>query len=143
MTVPSVQTVSAPHDEERSAFKRVKNMKCFERFTDDIGDKLIEFIDQILSQESTEPDAAKRNELAELFLWHAEFESERMGEEKGKPESDEEMRAIIAKLETTFGTVAGKEAKDATKSLYEPLIKRLSIKKNKLSRSRRNESHKE
>ncbi|GAB0138494.1 hypothetical protein EsDP_00006729 [Epichloe bromicola] len=132
---------SAFHDADLPAFDRVKKLKNFDRFTGDIENLLTELIDKVLTREVAEPRATRRDELATLLLWHAEFQAQ-VREGADKTVASMEMRSFISELGDAFEKVADKNAKDAKKTPYDTLIKVFSIKKNqKQSRRRRSEEH--
>ncbi|QPG94165.1 hypothetical protein C2857_005069 [Epichloe festucae Fl1] len=137
---PRVAT-SAFHDADLPAFDRVKKLRNLDRFTGDIENLLTELIDKVLAQEAIEPRASRRDELATLLLWHAEFQAQvRQGGDKTVGST--EMRSFITELGDSFEKVVEKDAKDAKKTPYDTLIKVFSIKKNqKQSRRRRSEEH--
>lgn len=132
-------TTSASHDADLPAFDRVKKLENFDGFTGDIENLLTELIDRVLTQEAAEPRATRRDELATLLLWHAEFQAQ-AGKGGDETVRSMEMRSFISELGDAFEKVAEKHVKDAKKTPYDTLIKVFSIKKNqKQSRRRRSE----
>ncbi|KAG5978970.1 hypothetical protein E4U55_005703 [Claviceps digitariae] len=125
-------------DAELSAFERVKRLKHFDRFDGDIEDLLTELIDKVLAGgEGVEPRAEKRDELATLMLWHAEFDA--LAREGGDKNAESmEMRALILELGECFDRVTHTEGRDTERAPYDALIKVYSMrKKQKESRRRR------
>ncbi|KAG5912572.1 hypothetical protein E4U53_005271 [Claviceps sorghi] len=130
---------AAGQDAELSAFERVRRLEHFDRFRGDVEDRLTELIDAVLAGEAVEPRADRRDELATLLLWHAEFHA--LAREGGDRNADSmEMRTLISELRGCFDRVADKESRDTERAPYDALIKAYSMKKKqKESRRRRSQ----
>ncbi|KAG5925931.1 hypothetical protein E4U42_003811 [Claviceps africana] len=126
-----------------SAFERVRRLKHFDRFRGDVEDRLTELIDVVLAGEAVEPRADRRDELARLMLWHAEFHALARGGADRNAESMG-MRTLIAELRGCFDRVTDKELRDTERAPYDALIKAYSMKKKqKESRRRRSQGQEE
>ncbi|KAG6011002.1 hypothetical protein E4U21_000033 [Claviceps maximensis] len=141
-TAPRIQ------DAELSAFERVKKLKHFERFNGDIENRLTELIDKVLAagEESVEPRPERRDELAALMLWHAEFHALALARRRERGDDDKagsmEMRTLISELRGCFDrvTCADRAGRDTERAPYDALIKVYSMKKKqKESRRRRSQ----
>ncbi|KAG5998214.1 hypothetical protein E4U43_002480 [Claviceps pusilla] len=143
-TTPPTGAAASLQDAELSAYERVKKLEHFDRFNGDIEDLLTELIDKVLAGGESvelEPRPDKRDELATLMLWHAEFHAlAREGEGGDRNAEDMEMRTLIAEMTDCFDKLMEKGFnKDAERTPYEALIKAFSMKK-KLKESRRRRS---